>query len=200
MLEQLSTTEKWHLTQAIHNYLDRYTIDDGTYLTLSRIINLLEPQEDEPGQEAPGRTQRPTIVCLCGSTRFTDAYHAANLHETLAGNIVLSVGCDFKSDTDLLLAGVLTPADKERLDELHLRKIDMCDEILVINVDGYIGQSTSREIAYAEIHNKRVRYLEDDGAIAGNGKARRQFLDSVVDDAEYTAYVEHLHTPRASEY
>ncbi len=104
---------------------------------------------------------RPTIVCLCGSTRFTDAYHAANLHETLAGNIVLSVGCDFKSDTDLLLAGVLTPADKERLDELHLRKIDLCDEVLVINVDGYIGQSTKREIAYAQANGKVIRWLEE---------------------------------------
>lgn len=104
---------------------------------------------------------RPTIVCLCGSTRFSDAFHEANLRETLAVKIVLSIGCDFKSDTDLLLAGDLTEADKARLDELHLRKIDLADEILVLNVGGYIGESTSREIAYAKMVGKRIRYLEE---------------------------------------
>src|SRR6266704_190453 len=53
----------------------------------------------------------PIIVCLCGSTRFSEAFHEANLRETLVGKIVLSIGCDFKSDTDLLLAGQLTPED-----------------------------------------------------------------------------------------
>lgn len=104
---------------------------------------------------------RPTIVCLCGSTRFGQAFHEANLKETLAGRIVLSIGVDTKSDADLLLAGELTQDDKERLDELHLRKIDLADEILVLNVGGYIGQSTAREIAYAIDHNKPIRWLED---------------------------------------
>src|SRR5437879_5969054 len=75
---------------------------------------------------------KPRIVCLCGSTRFSDAFHEANLRETLAGKIVLSIGCDFKSDTDLLLAGELTAEDKRRLDELHLRKIDLADEVLIL--------------------------------------------------------------------
>ena len=104
--------------------------------------------------------ERPRIVCLCGSTRFYRAFREANLRETLAGKIVLSIGVDFKSDADMLLAGELTLADKERLDELHLRKIDLCDEILVLNVDGYVGESTSREICYAERHGKHVRWLE----------------------------------------
>lgn len=103
---------------------------------------------------------RPTIVVLCGSTRFSQSFHEANLKETLAGRIVLSIGCDFKSDTDLLLAGELTQEDKVRLDELHLRKIDLADEVLVLNVGGYIGQSTSREIAYAIDHEKPIRWLE----------------------------------------
>lgn len=72
---------------------------------------------------------RPKIVCLCGSTRFAEAYREANLRETLAGHIVLSVGCDTKSDQWV----GLTEADKARLDELHLRKIDLCDEVLVLN-------------------------------------------------------------------
>lgn len=101
---------------------------------------------------------RPTVVCLCGSTRFAEHFRTENLHETIAGRIVLSIGCDTKSDTDLLAFGELTEEAKARLDELHLRKIDLADEILVINVDDYIGESTRREIAYARANGKRVRW------------------------------------------
>ena len=100
--------------------------------------------------------EKPTIVCLCGSTRFSDAYRKANLDETLAGRIVLTIGCDFKSADAL----ELTDEDKTRLDELHLRKIDLADEVLVLNVGDYIGESTGREVAYAIAAGKRVRYLE----------------------------------------
>lgn len=106
-------------------------------------------------------TPRPTVVCLCGSTRFYDEFRKANLRETLAGKIVLSIGVDFKSDADLLLAGELTERDKQRLDELHLRKIDMADEILVLNVGGYIGESTRHEVMYAVARQKRIRWLEE---------------------------------------
>lgn len=99
----------------------------------------------------------PVIVCLCGSTRFSETFRAANLRETLAGKIVLSVGCDFKSDQAL----GLTEGDKKRLDELHKRKIDLADEVLVLNVGGYIGDSTRSEIEYAIRHGKHIRYLEE---------------------------------------
>jgi len=99
---------------------------------------------------------RPAIVCLCGSTRFSEAFRNANLCETLAGKIVLSIGCDFKSDQGL----GLTEADKDKLDILHLRKIDLADEVLILNVGGYIGKSTRKELDYALTNNKRVRYLE----------------------------------------
>ena len=99
---------------------------------------------------------RPTIVCLCGSTRFGEAFHEANLRETLAGKIVLSIGCDFKSDDAL----GLTEEDKARLDELHLRKIELADEVLFLNVDGYMGQSTLREHFYASNIGREIRYLE----------------------------------------
>jgi hypothetical protein len=97
------------------------------------------------------------IVCLCGSTRFGEAFRGANLQETLAGNIVLSIGCEWHSDQALHL----TSDDKERLDELHLRKIDLADEVLVLNVGGYVGSSTAREIAYAKQHGKPIRWLEE---------------------------------------
>lgn len=99
---------------------------------------------------------RPRIVCLCGSTRFSEAFQAANLRETLAGNIVLTIGLDMKSDAALGL-----PEDtKAKLDELHLRKIDLADEVLILNVGGYIGESTARELAYARERGKAVRFLE----------------------------------------
>jgi HNH endonuclease len=100
---------------------------------------------------------RPLIVCLCGSTRFIQAFQEANLRETLVGNIVLSIGCDTKSDQDLGLG----PVDKAALDLLHLFKIDLADEILVLNVGGYIGLSTQREISYATRLNKSIRWLEN---------------------------------------
>ncbi len=100
----------------------------------------------------------PKIVCLCGSTRFMDAFFEAGWSETLKGHIVLSVGV------------VTTAADHagealgtevvEMLDELHWRKIDLADEVLVLNVGGYIGFSTRREIDYAEYTGKPIRYLE----------------------------------------
>ena len=99
----------------------------------------------------------PTIVTLCGSTRFSEAFRLANLRETLAGKIVLSIGCDTKSDDALQLQ----PGDKERLDELHLRKIDLSDEVLILNVNGYIGESTRRELAYARQHGKTIRWLDE---------------------------------------
>lgn len=106
---------------------------------------------------------RPVIVCLCGSTRFSKAFHDANLKETLAGRIVLSIGCDMRSDTE-----IFTDKSEEELKEiktelaiLHLRKIDLADEVLVLNVGGYIGESTKREIDYAENKGKSVYYLEE---------------------------------------
>jgi hypothetical protein len=103
-------------------------------------------------------SKRPRIVTLCGSTRFKKEYEEAQLQETLAGRIVLTVGGYLHSDerTAKLMS---TNSNKERVDELHLRKIEMSDEILVLNVDGYIGESTMREIAHARKMGKSVRYL-----------------------------------------
>lgn len=105
---------------------------------------------------------RPTIVCLCGSTRFSEAFRQANLNETLKGKIVLTIGCDMRADADLFkdLDEVQRQWVKAQLDELHLRKIDLADEVMVLNVDGYIGESTRREIVYAILHKKGIRWLD----------------------------------------
>lgn len=103
---------------------------------------------------------KPSVVCLCGSTRFYDAFERANYEETMAGKIVLSVGFFNHSISRMQGEYVgLTPEQKVMLDELHKRKIDLCDEVLILNVDGYIGDSTRSEIEYAEKMGKPVRYM-----------------------------------------
>jgi hypothetical protein len=104
----------------------------------------------------------PRIVCLCGSTaRALSAFREANLQETIAGRIVLSIGCDTHSDTDLFgMAPEQMAHIKARLDWLHKRKIDLADEVLILNVGGYIGASTAGELAYAQFRGKRIRYWE----------------------------------------
>ena len=96
-------------------------------------------------------TEPPKVVCLCGSTRFMDEFFRTGWKETLRGRIVLSVGVvvDGKGPHQGEQHGV-----KDQLDELHFRKIDLADHILVLNVDGYVGASTQREIAYAMATDK----------------------------------------------
>ena len=105
--------------------------------------------------------ERPTVVCLCGSTRFSHAFREANLRETLAGSIVLTIGCDMRTDAELFadLAPEAIERIKADLDELHKRKIDLADEILVLDVGGYIGDSTRSEIEYARGIGKTVRLM-----------------------------------------
>ena len=104
------------------------------------------------------------VITLCGSTRFKDEFMEANKQLTLKGNIVISVGLFGHSGDNEVWEGM--PEDtltktKEMLDDMHKRKIDMADEIFVINKNGYIGSSTKSEIEYAEAAGKPVRYLED---------------------------------------
>ncbi|GGM19624.1 hypothetical protein [Deinococcus aerophilus] len=94
--------------------------------------------------------------------RFLEAFDAASLAETLAGRMVLSVGSHRRHDEDVLghLDDVQKTAALKGLAELHRHKIDLADEILVINVGGYVGESTRAEIEYARARGKRVRWLE----------------------------------------
>ena len=96
------------------------------------------------------------VITLCGSTKFKEQYLETQKRLTLEGNIVISVGLFGHSGDD----EVWSEGTKAMLDDMHLRKIDMADEIFVINVGGYIGESTRREIAYAKNTGKSVKYLE----------------------------------------
>ena len=96
------------------------------------------------------------VITLCGSTKFKDDFLKEQKRLTLEGNIVISVGL-FGHSGDNEAMDIKT---KEMLDDMHKRKIDMADEIFVINKNKYIGSSTKSEIEYALKNNKIVKYME----------------------------------------
>lgn len=122
------------------------------------------------------------VVCLCGSTHFHEEFVAANLRETLKGNIVLTIGAATASDSEHIRTGAIIQEDKTKLDALHFDKIAMADEILVLNVDGYIGESTHNEINHAVKLGKTVRYWCETDA-----HAARVDVSYDVDLKEYVA-------------
>lgn len=142
-----------------------------------RLMNWRKPEEDiehlldatvliahkslvkEPSSPMPQITnpQKPTVVCLCGSTRFKSEFEQANKQETLKGNIVLSVGFFGHCEDE-----PLSVETKKALDQLHLAKIAMADEVLILNVGGYIGSSTKNELHFALSAGKHIRFLEPD--------------------------------------
>ena len=95
------------------------------------------------------------IITLCGSIKFKDEFMRVQEKLTLDGNIVLTPNFFYsikKEDID--------EKTKKMLDEMHKQKIDMSDEIYVVNVDGYIGESTKLEIEYVKRKGKKISYLE----------------------------------------
>ena len=95
------------------------------------------------------------IITLCGSIKFKDEFIKIQEKLTLDGNIVLTPNF-FNS----IKKEEIDEKTKKMLDEMHKQKIDMSDEIYVINVGGYIGESTKSEIEYAKEKGKRIFYLE----------------------------------------
>ena len=95
------------------------------------------------------------IITLCGSTKFKEQFLAEQKRLTLEGNIVISVGLFGHSGDNEVWAD----NTKEMLDDMHKRKIDLADEIFVINPFHYVGDSTKSEIEYAKYTGKPVRYL-----------------------------------------
>lgn len=103
------------------------------------------------------------VICLCGSTRFTDQMLVRQWELTKEGNVVLS-WCAlpdwyFNSEDKAHIGD--QEGVKEIVDKVHFRKIDLADEVLVINIGGYIGESTRNEINYAIKNGKPIHYLEE---------------------------------------
>lgn len=110
--------------------------------------------------------KKPKIICICGSTRFADTHAIKRWEFEKTGEAICLMinylpawyadeqgwdGNDHFGEQSGL---------KEVLDDLHFRKIDLSDEVFVVNVDGYIGESTRNEIDYALSKGKSVNYLE----------------------------------------
>jgi hypothetical protein len=102
---------------------------------------------------------RPEIVCICGSIRFADEMRAANRDLTFAGVIVVAPGVFLRAE-DHEANEFITNEQKTALGALHLRKIDLADRVLIVNPGGYIGESTSREIAYARATGKPISFTD----------------------------------------
>lgn len=109
-------------------------------------------------------SDKPKVITLCGSSRFPAAFHMANAHFSMLGYVVISLGLYGHADQPegarfLTSDGNETTTEKRNLDQLHFRKIDISDGIFVINVGGYVGSSTKREIEYARSQGKFVEWL-----------------------------------------
>ncbi|WP_299304823.1 hypothetical protein [uncultured Brachybacterium sp.] len=96
-------------------------------------------------------TDRPRVVCLCGSLRFQSLFESERRRLTALGIIVLAPEAISKE---------LTPARREALGELHLRRIDLSDEVRVVSEGGYFGSATQREIAYAREWAKGISSVD----------------------------------------
>jgi hypothetical protein len=125
----------------------------------------MEDQQAPPSVEGEAK-----VITLCGSTRFETEFAEVNQRLTLDGCVVISLGMfglpDLPGDDWTANSSDL----KGRLDGLHLQKIRMADEVYIVDPGGYVGESTQREIAYAESLGKPVRYLSRERlARAGDG-------------------------------
>jgi len=93
------------------------------------------------------------------SNRYQLGYQMGMIEERnrWLGKIVLTIGCN----THDIARSEELKSYKPMLDKLHIRKIDLADEVLILNVGGYIGESTRSELKYAVEHGKTVAYLEE---------------------------------------
>lgn len=97
------------------------------------------------------------VITLCGSTKFKKEFRMAEATLTLQGNIVLSLGFFEQSE------GITITQEQVKLfKEMHYKKIDMADEIFVVDEKGYIGESTASEIEYARKNGKPIRYWSEE--------------------------------------
>ena len=94
-----------------------------------------------------------TVITLCGSMRFHDEFERLDAELTLAGHVVLT-------PTPLSPSTELSVEQRARLGRVHLAKVAMADEVLIVNVGGYVGESTRREIEHARSHGVPVSFLD----------------------------------------
>ena len=101
--------------------------------------------------------EKVKVVCLCGSRKFASEFVSEQTRLTLEGNVVLTPLFSFYN----VEMEELTEEQKIMLKKLHFKRIEMADEVRVINKNGYVGESTKKEIEYATSLNKKINYLEN---------------------------------------
>lgn len=131
----------------------------------SAIINLMEDQHAP--RPAAGEAK---VITLCGSTRFEAEFAEVNQRLTMEGCVVISLGMFSLPDLPDYDWTVDSADLKGRLGGVHFQKVRMADEVYIVDPGGYLGESTRREIAYAESLGKPVRYLSREcSARTGDG-------------------------------
>lgn len=122
---------------------------------------MLKPTKSLNVDEIPPY-ERAKVICLCGSTRFGDAFRKAAEEESLCGNEVLTI--DVNTTENPQLVANMTPSEFDQLMEMfvsrHLQKIKKADEVVILNVGGVIGKHTQNELNYAITNGKPCRFLE----------------------------------------
>lgn len=148
----------WDLTQqdvdTISAETERLVVERGE--ELATFLQARKPAGAYDDQVFALLAHEPTIVVLCGSTRFMAEMTEANAQETAAGRIVLAPGCDLKTSHSLWHDPAAVEALKPKLDALHRAKIRAAAEVLIVG--DYIGTSTRAEIEYARRLGKTIRY------------------------------------------
>lgn len=134
---------------------------DGTEFTKIIANAKMLTYAEYPNERNARPKNEPEKVCYCGSLRVAlEAFKKAEYEAVMNGEIALLPCCMF---VDIQREYGAESDYKQKADDLHKRKIDLCDRVVVLNVGGYIGESTRSEINYALEIGKQVSYLEDAG-------------------------------------
>lgn len=144
------------------------------------------------------------ILTLCGSLRYEDYWHEANKQLGLAGHICFSV-MTFPS-IELGQKSWYTEDQKWTLDLAHFAKIEESDGIVLLNIEGYLGESSLRELKWARMRNKLIFWaFRDDRKISDPGFGSIERMARILinrtsgDWAELVAAVEKKRVARAEE-
>ena len=93
------------------------------------------------------------IVTICGSVRFKE--DMMKIRDSLMPDVWVMLPENMEMDIQKIDMDV-----KSKMDDLHLKKIELADEVIIINIDGYIGQSTALEMHYAKSLGKPMKFLQ----------------------------------------
>lgn len=123
---------------------------------LHKVLDAVYDKALEHHKKANGMKKRTHILTICGSSKFQEQIDQVNAEFTAANWVVFSPSCHLTKKLQLIPHNI-----DEINDEVHKRKIELCDAIFVVNVGGYIGESTAKNIEYARQEGKKIFYLEE---------------------------------------